>query len=224
MARGGRGRSKRTPVRALLSVITVPSHRPSPTLEAVMDAKTVDRRAQHQPRLEDDPLVRGQVVAQLASLGYGIVSAAGGAAALALVELGIAFDLVFTDMVLPGGMSGQQLADEVGKRRPSLPVLYTSGYGENIMPNGGRIEPGAGILSKPYRKAELARKMNVPTNRVTQILNGTRSITGDTALRLAHFFDTSAQFWLNLQTHYDLEREEQRLGRRLDREARRRSR
>src|SRR3954453_4218804 len=59
MARGGRGRSKRTPVRALLSVITVPSHRPSPTLEAVMDAKTVDRRAQHQPRLEDDPLVRG---------------------------------------------------------------------------------------------------------------------------------------------------------------------
>src|SRR6478752_8680619 len=59
MARGGRGRSKRTPVRALLSVITVPSHRPSPTLEAVMDAKTADSRAQHQPRLEDDPLVRG---------------------------------------------------------------------------------------------------------------------------------------------------------------------
>ena len=48
--------------------------------------------------------------------------------------------------------------------------------------------------------AELARKMNVPTNRITQILNGTRSITGDTALRLAHFFETSAQFWLNLQS------------------------
>lgn len=52
--------------------------------------------------------------------------------------------------------------------------------------------------------AELARKLDVPTNRVTQILNGTRSITGDTALRLAHFFGTSAQFWLNLQTLYDL--------------------
>ena len=52
--------------------------------------------------------------------------------------------------------------------------------------------------------AELARKLRVPTNRVTQILNGTRSITGDTALRLAHFFGTSAQFWLNLQTLYDL--------------------
>ena len=52
--------------------------------------------------------------------------------------------------------------------------------------------------------AELARKIDVPTNRVTQILNGTRGITGDTALRLAHFFGTSAQFWLNLQSLYDL--------------------
>ena len=52
--------------------------------------------------------------------------------------------------------------------------------------------------------AELARKIAVPTNRVTQILNGTRGITGDTALRLAHFFGTSAQFWLNLQNFYDL--------------------
>jgi addiction module HigA family antidote len=52
--------------------------------------------------------------------------------------------------------------------------------------------------------AELARKIDVPTNRVTQILNGTRAITGDTALRLAHFFGTSAQFWLNLQSLYNL--------------------
>ncbi|HET6932771.1 MAG TPA: HigA family addiction module antitoxin [Candidatus Acidoferrum sp.] len=60
--------------------------------------------------------------------------------------------------------------------------------------------------------AELARKMNVPTNRVTQILNGTRSITGDTALRLAHFFGTSAQFWLNLQSLYDLRIAEEKAG------------
>jgi addiction module HigA family antidote len=52
--------------------------------------------------------------------------------------------------------------------------------------------------------AELARNIGVPTNRVTQILNGTRSVTGDTALRLAHFFGTSPQFWLNLQNLYDL--------------------
>jgi antitoxin HigA-1 len=60
--------------------------------------------------------------------------------------------------------------------------------------------------------AELARRMNVPTNRVTQILNGTRSITGDTALRLAHFFGTSAQFWLNLQSFYDLRLAEEKAG------------
>lgn len=61
--------------------------------------------------------------------------------------------------------------------------------------------------------AELARKLDVPTNRVTQILNGTRSITGDTALRLAHFFGASAQFWLNLQTLYDLRLAQQKTGR-----------
>ena len=60
--------------------------------------------------------------------------------------------------------------------------------------------------------AELARKMNVPTNRITQILNGTRSVTGDTALRLAHFFGTSAQFWLNLQSLHDLRIAEQKAG------------
>jgi addiction module HigA family antidote len=60
--------------------------------------------------------------------------------------------------------------------------------------------------------AELARKIHVPTNRVTQILNGTRSITGDTALRLAHFFGTSAQLWLNLQSLYELRVAEEKAG------------
>jgi antitoxin HigA-1 len=60
--------------------------------------------------------------------------------------------------------------------------------------------------------AELARQLKVPTNRITEILNGQRSITGDTALRLAHFFGTSAQFWLNLQSLYDLRLAEQKLG------------
>ncbi len=60
--------------------------------------------------------------------------------------------------------------------------------------------------------AELARNIDAPTNRITQILNGTRAVTGDTALRLAHFFGTSAQFWLNLQTLYDLRIAEKKLG------------
>jgi antitoxin HigA-1 len=60
--------------------------------------------------------------------------------------------------------------------------------------------------------AELARRIKVPTNRVTEILNGQRAITGDTALRLGHFFGTSAQFWLNLQSIYDLRVAEQKIG------------
>src|ERR1700722_646541 len=60
--------------------------------------------------------------------------------------------------------------------------------------------------------AELARKLDVPTNRITQILNGTRSITGDTALRLGHFFGMNAQFWLNLQSVYDLRSAQQKAG------------
>jgi addiction module HigA family antidote len=61
--------------------------------------------------------------------------------------------------------------------------------------------------------AELARKLDVPTNRITGILNGQRAITGDTALRLAHFFGTSAEFWLNLQSLYDLRIAQKKVGR-----------
>ncbi len=60
--------------------------------------------------------------------------------------------------------------------------------------------------------AELARRIRVPTNRVTQIMNGTRAITGDTALRLAHFFGTSPQFWLNLQSLYELRLAQEKAG------------
>ncbi len=64
--------------------------------------------------------------------------------------------------------------------------------------------------------AELARQLQVPTNRVTGILNGQRAITGDTALRLGHFFGTSAEFWLNLQSLYELRLAEQRAGKTID--------
>ena len=60
--------------------------------------------------------------------------------------------------------------------------------------------------------AELARRLRVPTNRITEILNGQRAITGDTALRLGHFFGTSAEFWLNLQSLYELRLAEQKAG------------
>lgn len=63
--------------------------------------------------------------------------------------------------------------------------------------------------------AELSRQLEVPVNRITGILNGQRAITGDTALRLAHFFDTTAEFWLNLQKLYELRIAEQKQGERI---------
>jgi addiction module HigA family antidote len=65
--------------------------------------------------------------------------------------------------------------------------------------------------------AELARRLRVPTNRITAIMNGKRAVTGDTALRLAHFFGTSAEFWMNLQKLYDLRIAEQKSGKVIER-------
>jgi addiction module HigA family antidote len=65
--------------------------------------------------------------------------------------------------------------------------------------------------------AEFARQLDVPTNRVTQILHGRRAITGDTALRLAHFFGTTAEFWLNLQSLYELRVAQKKVGKSIDR-------
>src|ERR1700751_1589675 len=65
--------------------------------------------------------------------------------------------------------------------------------------------------------AELARRLDVPTNRVTEILNGRRAITGDTALRLAHFFGTTAEFWVNLQSLYELRIAQKKVGKSIGR-------
>ena len=79
------------------------------------------------------------------------------------------------------------------------------------------IHPGEHLAAEldtlDMSAAELARHLRVPTNRVTQILNGQRAVTGDTALRLGHFFGTSAEFWLNLQKLYELRLAEQQSGR-----------
>jgi signal transduction histidine kinase/CHASE3 domain sensor protein len=83
--------------------------------------------------VEDDTLVRGFVIAQLHSLGYRTVAVGDGRAALSYVKSGEPFDLLFTDVVMPGGMTGRQLADEVIRRRPGTKILYTSGYTENAI-------------------------------------------------------------------------------------------
>ena len=80
-----------------------------------------------------------------------------------------------------------------------------------------RVHPGEHLAEElaalKMSAAELTRRLKVSTNRITAILNGQRAITGDTALRLAHYFGTTAQFWLNLQTLYDLRLAERKAGR-----------
>jgi CheY-like chemotaxis protein len=101
-------------------------------------------------------MVRNFVITQLHALGYKTIAANDGRAALAVVEKGEPFDLLFTDVIMPGGMTGRQLADEIAKRRPGLKVLYTSGYTDNAIVHHGRLDEGVLLLTKPYRKPQLA--------------------------------------------------------------------
>jgi PAS domain S-box-containing protein len=111
--------------------------------------------------VEDDTLVRNFVITQLHSLGYRTIAAADGREALSHVQSGLAFDLLFTDVIMPGGINGRELADQVAKRRPGTRVLYTSGYTDNAIVHHGRLDDGVLLLSKPYRKSELARMVRV---------------------------------------------------------------
>jgi len=106
--------------------------------------------------VEDDTMVRNFVITQLQSLGYKTISASDGRAAMAIVERGDAFDLLFTDVIMPGGMSGRALAEAVGRRKPDLKVLYTSGYTDTAVVHDGRLDEGLLLLTKPYRKPQLA--------------------------------------------------------------------
>jgi CheY-like chemotaxis protein len=107
--------------------------------------------------VEDDALVRNFVVAQLNNLGYKTMTAANGNGALTQLDDGARFDLLLTDVIMPGGINGRQLADTVTLRRPSVKVLYTSGYTENAIVHHGRLDAGVLLLAKPYRRVDLAR-------------------------------------------------------------------
>jgi PAS domain S-box-containing protein len=117
--------------------------------------------------VEDDPQVRGAVLNQLRSLGYAVTQVANGRAALNLLEDGARFDLMLTDIVMPG-IGGPQLAAEIVRGWPAMKILFMSGYSENAAMIHGRVAPGAQILSKPFRKIDLASRMrelldDVPT-------------------------------------------------------------
>jgi CheY-like chemotaxis protein len=107
--------------------------------------------------VEDDKLVRDYVITQLQSLGYVTLAAGNAAEALAITDTEAKFDLLFTDVIMPGDMNGRQLADEIRKRRVTLKTLFTSGYTENAIIHHGRLDPGVLLLAKPYRRSDLAR-------------------------------------------------------------------
>jgi PAS domain S-box-containing protein len=111
--------------------------------------------------VEDDSLVRGFVVSQLKTLGYKTLVAANSKEALAHLEQGASFELLFTDVVMPGGMTGRELAEAILKERPAIKVLYTSGYTDNSIVHHGRLDEGVLLLTKPYRKPELARMIRL---------------------------------------------------------------
>lgn len=109
--------------------------------------------------VEDDPLVLQFTVTCLEELGYRVVSCGKGNTALELLEEQGPFDLMLTDVVLVGGLGGRQLADQALEKFPELRVLYMSGYTENAIVHHGRLDPGVSLLSKPFRKKDLARKL-----------------------------------------------------------------
>ena len=107
--------------------------------------------------VEDDALVREYVVTQISRLGYDTLAANNAAEALAIINGPERIDLLFTDVIMPGGMNGRQLAIESQTRRPGLKILYTSGYTENAIVHHGRLDAGVLLLPKPYLSSDLAR-------------------------------------------------------------------
>ena len=108
---------------------------------------------------EDDEAVRATVVEMLTQLGYRVLKAADAASALAVIESGVPIDVLFTDVVMPGTLRSPDLARMARERLPNLAVLFTSGYTENAIVHGGRLDPGVELLGKPYTRESLARRI-----------------------------------------------------------------
>ncbi|WFR77312.1 PAS domain S-box protein [Janthinobacterium rivuli] len=109
--------------------------------------------------VEDDVQVQTTVVDMLRGLGYVVLRASDGESALAIIGSGVPIDLLFTDVVMPGKVPSTALARQARVLLPQLAVLFTSGYTQDAMMQGGRLEPGVELLSKPYRREDLARRI-----------------------------------------------------------------
>jgi PAS domain S-box-containing protein len=125
---------------------------------AAVTAASFPGRGEHILVVEDDPRVRRVTMERLKELGYETIEAQNGATALALLEGGVDIDLLFTDIIMPGGMNGGELATAVRERFPGLKILFTSGYAEPELLRNGPGED-AHWLKKPYSALDLARKL-----------------------------------------------------------------
>ena len=123
------------------------------------DEKSVPRGHETILVAEDDPFVRSSVILRIESLGYSVVAAVNGNDALLKLRANPAIDMLFTDIVMPGGMNGWELADKAREIRPGLPVVYSSGYALEMLAQQGRAPAQSIILVKPYRKVELAERL-----------------------------------------------------------------
>jgi CheY-like chemotaxis protein len=109
--------------------------------------------------VEDDRDVRNYSCEMLRELGYNILEAENGRSGLKLLDAHPHIKLLFTDVGLPGGMNGRQLADEARRRRPDLQVLFTTAYARNAIVHDGRLDPGVELITKPYSQAALSSKL-----------------------------------------------------------------
>jgi len=123
------------------------------------DEKSIPRGNETILVAEDDPFVRSSVLLRIESLGYSVIAAVNGSDALLKLRANPQIDMLFTDIVMPGGMNGWELADLARQVRPGLPVVYSSGYALDMLAQQGRVPAQAIILIKPYRKAELAQRL-----------------------------------------------------------------
>jgi len=115
--------------------------------------------------VEDDDALRMYDVEILNDLGYNVLPAANAAAALEILGRGHKIDLLFTDVVMPGGMNGRQLADEAVRRHPGLKVLFTTGYTRNAIVHHGRLDPGVEMIGKPFTYQELGTRIRAVLDR-----------------------------------------------------------
>ena len=118
---------------------------------------------------EDDEGVRATVVELLLELGYRVLKAKDAASALTVIESGVPIDLLFTDVVMPGTLKSLELARIARQRLPGIAVLFTSGYAQNVITYGDRVEVGVELLPKPYTREALARRLrNVLASRAVR--------------------------------------------------------